>query len=157
MSRDIEIRQASKSDAPVIVALIEGIVDEVYGHLVESPPPIPADLVSVCDCWVAESDGEIVGVGIAEGDYVEDLWVSAQKRGQGIGATILSKLEERICSEGYKTARLRVVAENENARRFYRREGWLEVRTYEHERDHHLMVDCEKALENRSKPGSALG
>ena len=59
---------------------------------------------------------------------------------------LLVALEEQIKSDGHSSARLRVVADNTRARKFYCVHGWREVRTYPHERDGHLMTDMEKEL-----------
>ena len=55
-------------------------------------------------------------------------------------------LEAQINSDGFVKAKLRVVAENEAARKFYRREGWLELKSYPHEKWGFLRVDMQKEL-----------
>ena len=88
----------------------------------------------------------VVGVGLADGDYVDDLWLRPQFRGLQIGGALLTKLESQIANDGYSSARLRVVADNEGARRFYARRGWRETRVYPHERWGFDMVDMCKDL-----------
>ena len=67
-------------------------------------------------------------------------------RGQKIGSSLLTVLEFEIKKYGYGTGRLRVVAENEGARRFYRRMGWREARSYPHELWNYFVVDMQKSF-----------
>lgn len=142
----VEIRLASANEGSAVASLIDDVVREIYGDLVETLPKTPANVTSTHRCWIVDYEGQLVAVGIAEGDFVEDLWVRAPWRSQGIGERLLVKLEEQIRSDGYASGRLRVVARNEAARRFYIRHGWCESRSYPHERDGHMMVDFEKLL-----------
>ena len=140
----IVIRQATSEDISPIITLVTEVVNETYGHLFEDSPSVTTDPDFWIRGWVADRDGKVVGVGLAEGDYVEDLWVAADSRGQQIGTALLSKLEDEIISNGHRYGRLRLVAENEGARMFYAKQGWRETRSYPHEHDGFLMVDFQK-------------
>lgn len=55
---------------------------------------------------------------------ISDLVVLPEGRGRGIGAALLARAEERAEAAGAGVLRLEVMAENREARRFYRRHGW---------------------------------
>lgn len=143
MSR-IKIRRAEPADIEQILGLVRDVVRERYGHLFPGEPPVPTDPDPWSGSWVADADGSIVGVGLAEGDYIDDLWLRPWYRRQNIGSALLSALESQIAKEGYARARLRLVAENEEARRFYTRRGWQETDFHPHEKWGFLMVEMHK-------------
>jgi GNAT superfamily N-acetyltransferase len=57
---------------------------------------------------------------------VESLSLLPAARGRGIGAALLDAVEEQLAAIGVDELRLTVVAANEDARRFYAREGFTE-------------------------------
>jgi GNAT superfamily N-acetyltransferase len=142
----ITIRIAQLSEAEQIRSLVNDVVQETYGYL--HPPKLTAlnDPNLWIKSWVALDDSIIVGVGLANDDCIDDLWIHSGYRKQGIGKALLSALETQINSDGFVKAKLRVVAENEAARKFYRREGWVELKSYPHEKWGFLMVDMQKEL-----------
>lgn len=136
---------ATPRDIPAIAALVETVVRETYGHfLAEAVPMPPPEVWS--QSLIAVSGQDVIGVGRSRDDFISDLWVVKEWRGRGVGAQLLSSLEKQLESRGYIQGRLRVVAENTRARRFYHANGWREQRLYPHERDGHLMADFSKAL-----------
>ena len=144
MNADVTISTAGPSDIAAIQALVRGVAGEVYGDLLHDPERI--EITDSAGWWVAQSDGRIIAAGCVKGDYVSDLWVEAGHRGSGVGAALLRQLEGQIAADGHARGRLRVVRDNDGARRFYRRHGWDEIRTYPHERDGHMMVDYHKPM-----------
>ncbi len=146
MGSNVVIRKAIPDDISQITALVTDVVNEIYGHLFKGSPHVSPDFEFWLQSWVATRDSTVVGVGLAEGDYVEDLWVDAQFRSKRIGSALLSKLEGQIASKGHRYGRLRVVAENHGAKKFYAKQGWRKTKTYPHEREGFLMVDFQKKL-----------
>jgi GNAT superfamily N-acetyltransferase len=138
------IRPAVAADLPAIERLVLAAVREVYGHLFEDDVPRPEG--NWMRALVAEQDGRIIGVIVADDDWIEDLWVAAPCRGCGIGSRLLAAGERQIEGRGYQMAHLRVVAENERARRFYRAHGWAETSPYPHETWGFEMLDLIKPL-----------
>jgi len=140
----IVIRSADHSDVASIEQLVLEVVREVYGDLFPEAAPYRAGN------WrgglLAEIDGRIVGVVVSDDDSVEDLWVMKEHRRRGIGSLLLSAAERQIAGRGHIEARLRVVARNLEARRFYRARGWAETVSYPHERWGFTMVEMGKAL-----------
>lgn len=59
--------------------------------------------------------------------YISSLVVSEDKRGQGIGKTLLHEAENAIRNKGYNYAKLCVEKSNEWVVDWYKREGYREV------------------------------
>lgn len=139
------IRPAGEGDVAGIERLVIEVVREVYGDLFPEEAPGPAGN------WrcgmVAEVDGAIAGVVVADDDWVEDLWVAKRYRGCGIGGALLAVAERQIAARDYAEGRLRVVAANLDARRFYGARGWIETVSYPHEKWGFLMLEMAKGLE----------
>ena len=93
---------------------------------------------------------KLVGVGLSVDDIVDDIWLSAGARGIGIGSEMLGRLEQQIVDRGFQTAQLRVLEENNRARRFYENHGWIAAHSYQHERLGVNMVSYSKTLPDRS-------
>ena len=129
---NIVLRLAAPNDFEQISNLVHDVTREKYGHLFSEELMASNDLNSWKSSWVAVDNRVIVGIGLSNGDYIDDLWLRSGYRGRKIGSDLLSVLESQIEKSGHLQARLRVVAENEAARRFYRRHGWQELRTYPH-------------------------
>ena len=146
----MEFRNATAEDVHTIRAFIADIVIEVYGHVIND---IPATITK--DELLAQSllvfiGQRLVGVGLTVDDIVDDIWLSAGARGIGIGSEMLGRLEQQIVDRGFQTARLRVLEENNRARRFYENHGWIVGHSYQHERLGVNMVNYSKTLPNRS-------
>jgi GNAT superfamily N-acetyltransferase len=132
------------ADLPQIERLVFGVAREVYGHLFRGAVPQPEG--SWARGLVAEVGGRIVAVVVADDDWIEDLWVAKAYRGRGLGSRLLSAAERQIAARGNGLGHLRVVADNEPARRFYAAYGWSETAAYPHERWGFTMLDLIKAL-----------
>jgi ribosomal protein S18 acetylase RimI-like enzyme len=141
----VEFRRALDADVKSITALVNEVFTEKYGHLFERPPLADAE-APWAKSWVAEIDGKLVGVGLAVGDWITDVWLKSQVRGLGIGTTLLSLLETQVANEGHTRVYLRVVGENELAIRFYLTHGWKEAARYPHERWGLEMLNMVKAV-----------
>jgi GNAT superfamily N-acetyltransferase len=139
-----EIRQAELGDLGRILDLVNAVVSETYSHLLPNDWTSPKDQRPWIGSWVAVQRGVIVGVGLANDDCIDDLWILRKYRGHGIGGSLLSTLEFEIRNSGHENAKLRVVAENTAARRFYLRHGWQEIKSYPHEKWGFSMIDLQK-------------
>ena len=84
---------------------------------------------------VATVDGEPVGfvtfaveTGVYEQDVrrglVENLYVVPERRGEGVGTSLLESAEDRLRERGCDALFLEMLTANEGARRFYRRAGY---------------------------------
>ena len=88
---------------------------------------------------VARADDRVVGFvtfGPESGAYQQDvrrglvhnLYVADDYRDSGVGAALLAAAEEALAADGADVVALEVMAGNEDARRFYAREGYREHR-----------------------------
>lgn len=68
---------------------------------------------------------------------VQNIYVRPERRGEGIGTALLERAESMLAAAGVDVVTLDAMAENEAARRFYRRHGY----------DVH-RVELEKRVEN---------
>jgi GNAT superfamily N-acetyltransferase len=139
------IRPALDGDLADIERLVVAVVDEVYGHLFHGKPPPPEG--NWARGLLAELDGRVIGVVVAEDDWIEDLWVARDHRNRGVGRLLLTAAERQIAGRGHRRGHLRVVAENATARRFYRTNGWSEASAYPHEKWGVTMLDLTKSVE----------
>ncbi|WP_121821572.1 GNAT family N-acetyltransferase [Halostella salina] len=84
---------------------------------------------------VGRDDGGVVGFVTFEpdtGSYetdvttgtVTNLFVRPDRRGEGVGSELLAAAERALAEDGADAVSLEVLAGNEAARRFYRREGY---------------------------------
>ena len=82
------------------------------------------------DFWIAEVDGQPRGcIALARmGDYgeVKSMFVDPAARGAGIGAALLSALEERARATGLPVLRLETGDDLYPAHRLYRRHGFTD-------------------------------
>jgi GNAT superfamily N-acetyltransferase len=129
-----EIRRARPDDVAAIRALVQAVVDEVYGGQWAAAPLPIGDDDDWSLGWVAVDGATIVGVALTGDDWLDDLWIAASHRGHGIGARLLEVAEAEISERGYTRAWLRHVATNTRAHVFYLRHGWSLDRRMRHER-----------------------
>ena len=112
------IRPAAPGDVPAILRLVHELaVYEKEPDAVEATPEgflaclFPADGAPTAWAHVAEVDGEVVGMAVwyltfstwlgRPGIWLEDLYVTPEQRGSGLGKELLATLA-RICLErGY--------------------------------------------------------
>lgn len=139
------IRRATPADAPEIRRCVSASLNAVYGGLWTSEPLV-ADDEGWDDAWVACVWEEIIGVGLAVGDVVSDLWVAPDAQGRGVGTALLAAMEREIAASGFAVARLRCLEPNLRSRAFYASRGWIEVRVYPHETIPLNTVDMRKPL-----------
>lgn len=132
MSNALNIRQSTPADNSAINQLVNEVVVECYDHLVPNYQPDPNAAWE--HAWVSEKNGKIVAVLLTVGDWIDDLWIAKAERRSGIGSHLLQIAEQEIAARGNPQARLRLVAENSIALRFYTKNGWQHVRTFPHEK-----------------------
>jgi ribosomal protein S18 acetylase RimI-like enzyme len=90
---------------------------------------------AVNDTLLVAREADVVGFVTVEresGTYAQDdtrgvvtnLYVRPEYRGEGVGSALLGAAEDRLRELGVDTVALEVMADNEAARRFYRRAGY---------------------------------
>jgi|SRR5215471_3219769 ribosomal protein S18 acetylase RimI-like enzyme len=145
---DVLIRRSQVDEVDSVRAVVQTVVDDVYGGL-WAPAPLPVDEEDWQSSWVAVRDAKIVGVVRTSKEWLDDLWVLRENRGCGIGQRLLAQGEAEIVARGYETMHLRVVQSNARAIEFYRRHGWRIDRAFPHERFPITMVEMFKAIRQR--------
>jgi GNAT superfamily N-acetyltransferase len=84
---------------------------------------------------LAVLDGVVVGFVAIAGDEIDQLFVDAVARGQGVADVLLKTGEDAIAAAGHGAAWLAVVATNARARRFYERNGWSDAGEFSYRTD----------------------
>jgi ribosomal protein S18 acetylase RimI-like enzyme len=143
---NVDIRRPESGESEFVQALVQAVVDEIYGGLWTNPP-IPIGDQDWSGAWVAVSGRAIVAVVLTQEEWLDDLWVHRDYRRAGIGQRLLSLAEREIAARGYSAARLRVVASNQDAIRFYQRSGWSAQRSFPHESFPIEMTEMQKQLD----------
>ncbi|HSK89848.1 MAG TPA: GNAT family N-acetyltransferase [Euzebyales bacterium] len=99
------------------------------------------------DTTVAVVADAVAGFVMVVDDEVEQVYVSAHHRGQGIADVLLRGAERQIGANGHRRAWLAVVAGNVRARAFYTRMGWHDEGPFEyaaHGDDGPITVPCHR-------------
>ena len=129
---EISIRRPRPDEYDFVRALVQTVVDEIYGGVWASPP-LPIDDEDWSLAWVAVCGTKIVGMVLTHEDWIDDLWVLRERRSQGVGQQLLLHAEAEIAGRGYRKFWLRVVKSNVKAISFYNRLGWQVEREFPHE------------------------
>ena len=74
---------------------------------------------------VTGPEGAPTGFCAIHDDELDQLFVSSAARGTGAAAQLLADAEERLAASGVTRAFLLCLPENDRARRFYERHGWV--------------------------------
>ena len=111
-------------------ATIAPIVGMPLGQLAPLDDRIEQARASLADpsatgrAWVAERDGEIVGMATAGEAELRNLYVAPAAWGSGAGRELMRTALDWLAACGVEEAYLWVGEANARARRFYEREGW---------------------------------
>jgi hypothetical protein len=79
---DMLIRRPQSEEHDSVRAVVQAVVDEIYGGL-WAPPPLPVDEENWRSSWVAVRDAKIIGVVRTSGEWLDDLWVFAKAGDMG--------------------------------------------------------------------------
>jgi ribosomal protein S18 acetylase RimI-like enzyme len=95
----------------------------------DTPEEIEKKLARDPDLFlVAEEDGQIIGTLIGGYDgrrgLLYHLAVAASFRGRGIGSRLMDEIESRLRAKGCLRCYLMVLADNDDAIRYYEKHGW---------------------------------
>jgi ribosomal protein S18 acetylase RimI-like enzyme len=151
----LNIRQSTPADYTAINHLVTQVIVECYGHLLPNYVPDPnADWEHA---WIAEKNGKIVAVLLTARDWIDDLWINEAERRSGIGSRLLQIAEQEIAARGKPHARLRLVAENTTALKFYTKNGWQYLRRFPHEEFGFEMVEMSKPVISEPPPSTLHG
>ncbi|TDO33788.1 L-amino acid N-acyltransferase YncA [Kribbella sp. VKM Ac-2527] len=140
MQADERIRRARPDDVPAIVGLVHGLAeyerapDECRLTAEQLETALFGGSPAVF-CHVAELEGEVVGCALwflnfstwrgVHGIYLEDLFVSPDQRGSGLGKALLIALAQECVAHGYERLEWSVLDWNTPAIDFYKSLGAL--------------------------------
>jgi ribosomal protein S18 acetylase RimI-like enzyme len=139
------IRRPEPHEYDSVRALVQTVVDEIYGGL-WAPSPLLVDEENWGLSWIATVDARIAGMVLTHEEWISDLWVLRPHRGCGIGHQLLAQGETEIINRGYRTLRLRVLQLNRAAISFYHRQGWQAARAFQHEKFPVTVLEMTKAV-----------
>jgi GNAT superfamily N-acetyltransferase len=125
-----QIRRAERSEAAAAAAVL---LRARHAAVPSIPPLVHPDdevtawfahrVMATSEVWVAEREGEIVGVMVLSGQHLDQLYVDPGCTSRGIGSALL----DRAKTERPGRLELWTFQRNLGARRFYERHGFVEV------------------------------
>lgn len=129
------IRQAEPSDFDPLTALWHS--GWIEAHAAHVPPELTARRTEASfrrrlerfgtDLRVAGPVGQPLGFCAIREGQLDQLFVAPEARGLGLARTLLADGEARLVAKGIRRPSLLCVIENLRARRFYEREGWIDL------------------------------
>ena len=137
---EVTLRRALPEDAPTIAEIwhlgwrdghLGSVSQELIAARHEDSFRTRAEQ-RVNDTTVAVVQGRIAGFVMVVDNEVEQVYVSALHRGEGVADMLMADAERQIKDAGYSSAWLAVVAGNARARRFYERRGWSDSGLFEY-------------------------
>jgi len=126
---DVAIRRAGPADADAVADVYLASLAATYDFTGPHSPAeirrwIAGDLLQNEECWVAETaDGSVVAMMALTHDFLDQLYVAPGHLGRGIGRRLVEVAKERR-PHGLELYTFQV---NARARRFYTRNGFVEV------------------------------
>ena len=126
------VRRATAADAEAMATCHAASADIAYAHIVDRDPGLTERrlrawveiLAGEHRAYLAEADGDVIGVLNVSADELHVLYVHPDWWGTGAGQRLLDRAHELLagtCEEAVLT----VLADNPRARRFYERNGWV--------------------------------
>jgi ribosomal protein S18 acetylase RimI-like enzyme len=149
------VEPADRDDLDAVVDLWVALADEQREHGSHLPPAANREAIRASashhlltdGLLIARDDGPVgfVMFGPESGSFEQDvdrgvvrsLYVRPNARGRGIGTDLLTAAEHRLADAGFDVVAIEALADNEGARRLYRRLGYRPHR-----------VELEKSLES---------
>ena len=123
----IIIRKACAQDASVLQTIYRRCVIEAgWRQPTAGVSEDFADVTKGETIWIAvdAQNKPLAVLAVQEGDaYIHHLYVDPQAQGQGLGRALLQHLQSRLAFPW----RLKCVAQNHDALKFYARMGWHEI------------------------------
>ena|ERR1700730_13318149 len=132
---NLNIRRATRTDCPRLLELVRELAEyeRAPEEVTVSPEHFEQSGFGESPVWwafVAEADGIIIGFALyyirystwkGERMYLEDLLVTSEWRGKGIGKVLMDRLIEEAKERGWGAMMWQVLKWNEPAINFYRK------------------------------------
>lgn len=133
----IQVRRARPADAAALRAVLHdtfestwrpNITAQAAEAFVREDRPAVYVAERGLEFWVAELEGEVVGLVHWQNDFVHALHVRAARR--GVGARLMDLAEAEIAGAGFAAALLETDTFNVRSQAFYAARGYQEARRY---------------------------
>ncbi|SEP02202.1 Acetyltransferase (GNAT) family protein [Halorientalis persicus] len=99
------------------------VADGLYVAVAEPDDEFDAEPGAVLGFVMFSAGSELLATTSTRGT-IENLYVRPEYRDRGIGGELIGVAEEKLAVRGVDAVKLEVLAANEAARRFYRRQGY---------------------------------
>jgi ribosomal protein S18 acetylase RimI-like enzyme len=135
----IQVRRARPDDAAALRAVLRDTFESTWRPNITGPAAEaflsedrPAAYVAErgLEFWVAELEGEVVGLVHWQNDFVHALHVRASHARRGAGARLMDLAEAEIAGAGFAAALLETDTFNLRSQAFYAARGYQEARRY---------------------------
>jgi RimJ/RimL family protein N-acetyltransferase len=131
----MRLRHATLADLPALLDVQQAGAVRAFAHIFpQDRYPFPRDDLQVrwaeeiaapdIEVYVIVDGGGIVGFAATRGDEFLHFGTAVETWGTGLAAAAHDEIVDRLGAAGVTRARLRVLAENRRARRFYEKLGW---------------------------------
>jgi ribosomal protein S18 acetylase RimI-like enzyme len=128
----LEIRPARTEDRDAISRMVADVWREIYGPYLPAGSADPAGDAHIAELigdpgkngWVAVRGKRIVGYCSTAGNCIEQVWVGAAVRRQGIGTELTRRAIEAIRSRGFAFVQMGCEDFNSGARAFLEAGDW---------------------------------
>lgn len=136
---DVRLRPADAADAEALRAILYGTFKSTWKPQITAVAAaafVAEDRPSAyvgqrgLDFWVAERDGEVIGLVHWDGDFVHALHVLPSAARTGVGACLMDHAEAEIARAGFRAARLETDTFNTASQAFYAARGYREAGRY---------------------------
>ncbi len=150
--RDIMLRRARDDESDAVAALFRlslqtGLPFLAERHTLEEDRAFFRDRVfAACDVWVAERDGELVGLCAFREGWLDHLYGHPEHHRSGIGAALLQKAKD-----ANEQLQLWAFQRDENALRFYESQGFRLVKKTDGQHNEEREPDALYAWERSSR------
>ena len=138
-TQDIYVRPATRADAPELEAILRDTFESTWKpqirpevaqtHVSENRPGAFVAEQGL-QFWVAERDGEVVGLVHWVSDFINALHVPARHARTGVGARLMDVAEAKIAEASFAAVRLETDTFNVASQAFYLNRGYHEAGRY---------------------------
>jgi ribosomal protein S18 acetylase RimI-like enzyme len=138
-SADVLVRRARPADAAALKAILRDTFESTWRPNISAraaqayvDEDRPSAYVARCGLafWVAEREGQLVGLAHRQDDFVHALHVRAGHARRGVGARLMDQVEAEIVRAGFAAARLETDSFNTASQAFYAARGYREAGRY---------------------------
>jgi ribosomal protein S18 acetylase RimI-like enzyme len=137
--RAVFVRRARPADAAALNAILQDTFESTWQPNISAAAArayVAEDRAAnyvrehELDFWVAERDGEVVGLAHWQDDFLHALHVRSDHSRCGVGTRLMDRAEAEIARSGFETVRLETDTFNAPSQAFYAARGYREADRY---------------------------